>query len=906
MSFMVEEDGIQHYGILRKSGRYPWGSGETPYERSNSFQSYVKEMRNAGLSNAQIAEGIGADFSTAALRATASLAKQTTLAENEGRARRLKDHGVSDAEAARLMGVNESTYRGYLARSQKVREDKTKAAADFLREEADKKTYLDISSGNEATMKISRERLRTAVEVLKSEGYEVHQIKTEQVGRPGNYTTILVLTPPGITKDQVNRNRAEIKTIMGNTDDFGATYPRPPQPVHISSSRVAVRYKNEGGADMDGVVQLRPGVADLSLGTKRYAQVRIAVDGTHYIKGMAIYANDLPKGIDIRVNVDKSPTGNKLDALKKLETKNPDYPFGSIVRIKTYIDKDGKTKQSALNTVGSKPGAGEEGGWDWRKRLSSQVLSKQPTDLAKQQLGLAYDKYKNELNTRQALTNPAVKKKLLNSLADKIDSDAVDLAAAALPRQNNKVILPIKSLKDNEVYAPGYKQGETVVLIRHPHAGTFEIPELRVNKLNKEGKSIIGDAEDAIGINPKVAKRLSGADFDGDTVIIIPNGTKKIKTTQALKDLETFDPHESFKLPAGGKVIKETYQQQQMGIVSNLITDMTIKGAPPQEIARAVKHSMVIIDAKKHELDYKRSAEVHGIAALKAKYQKDPVTGTGGAATIVSRAKSPTSINEQRLARKAEGGPIDVKTGAKRLVDSGNTRTIAYKDKVTGELVRKKVPVKTASTKMADTKDANTLVSHDKKPIELVYATHANNMKALANQARLAAYNTPNQVRNPSAAKVYAKEVASLNASLNLVNMNKPLERRAQVIANATISQIRRANPNLPKKEVKKLEQQAILSARFRTGAQHTTITISPKEWEAIQAGAISHTKLTQILAKTDDAEIQKYATPKEAPTMTAAKLSRAKMMASRGYTMDEIAEHLGVSLSMITKTLNS
>lgn len=67
------------------------------------------------------------------------------------------------------------------------------------------------------------------------------------------------------------------------------------------------------------------------------------------------------------------------------------------------------------------------------------------------------------------------------------------------------------------MYAPNYKDGETVALIRYPHGGTFEIPILTVNNKQAEGKRVLGNTPaDAIGINSKVAGRLSGADFDGD------------------------------------------------------------------------------------------------------------------------------------------------------------------------------------------------------------------------------------------------------------------------------------------------------------------------------------------------------------------------------------------------------
>lgn len=59
---------------------------------------------------------------------------------------------------------------------------------------------------------------------------------------------------------------------------------------------------------------------------------------------------------------------------------------------------------------------------------------------------------------------PTVKKALLKSFADDCDSAAVHLQAAALPRQKYQVILPVTDMKDDEVYAPNYKNGEKSLL----------------------------------------------------------------------------------------------------------------------------------------------------------------------------------------------------------------------------------------------------------------------------------------------------------------------------------------------------------------------------------------------------------------------------------------------------------
>ena len=90
---------------------------------------------------------------------------------------------------------------------------------------------------------------------------------------------------------------------------------------------------------------------------------------------------------------------------------------------------------------------------------------------------------------------------------------------------------------------------------------------------------------------------MSGADFDGDTVVAVPY-TKQLKVDPTLKDLESFNPKTAYPKYDGMTVMTNSVKQNEMGKVSNLITDMTIKGANLEEIARAVKHSMVVIDAE--------------------------------------------------------------------------------------------------------------------------------------------------------------------------------------------------------------------------------------------------------------------------------------------------------------------
>lgn len=890
---IIDNHVIQHYGTKEHSGRYPWGSGEDPFERHASFLGRVAELEAKGLTPVEVAKGMG--MTTTQLRAQRSIAVNAQKKELQSQAYRLKtDKGLSNVAIGKKMGINESSVRSLLNPATTAKSDILVNTANFLKDQVDKSGgYIDVGRGSEQSVNVSRQKMLTALSLAAQDGYNVHYIKVPQLGT-NHETTTIVLGPPNTKTSDIYKNLDKIKNINGWSEDGGKTYVEPKPPTAVSSKRISVKYGPEGGADKDGIIELRRGVDDISLGSARYAQVRVLVDGTHYLKGMAMYADDLPDGTDIRFNTNKNDTGNKLDAMKKAETVtkggpiNKQNPFSaSIKRQRTYVDSKGKEQQSALNIVS------EEGDWlKWSKSLSSQVLSKQSPALAKKQLDLKVQTKVDELNEINSLTNPSVRRKLLESFADGADSSAVDLKAAALPRQSSHVILPISGMKDTEVYAPNYKNGEKVVLIRHPHGGIFEIPELTVNNKNLTAKSLIGNAADAVGISPAVAERMSGADFDGDTVLVIPNNNRNIKTAPALKELKNFDPKIAYPKYDGMKVMSPRTKQVQMGEVSNLITDMTIKGAAPSEIARAVKHSMVVIDAEKHELNYRQSAKDNNIAQLKTLYQSGP---HGGASTLISRAKSEERVPNRKNRPAAEGGPVDVKTGERKYVPTNESYVDAKGRTVLNT---------TRSTKLAERSNAHDLVSDHPTVIEEVYADHSNKLKALANEARKEAISTKSIPYSPSAKATYAPEVAKLTASLNVAKKNAPLERQAQILANTTVKSKVAANPSMDKAELKKIQGQALSVARLRTGAKKQKISITQREWDAIQAGAISASVLDQILDNTDLDEIKKLATPRTTLKMTPSKVATARGLLANGYTQAEVAEQLGVSVSTLRTAL--
>lgn len=897
----MNDDELMHYGTPRHSGRYPWGSGENPYQSSTGLYGMAKQLKSQGMSDKEIAESFG--MSTREYKSAYSNAKNEVRAANRAEALRLKDKGYSNTAIGKRMGVNESTVRSWMDEDIAERSSISKNTAKALKSAVDDKKYIDIGGGVENQMGISRTALDNAVKMLKDEGYTVHYIQTEQLGT-GHKTSIKVLAPPDTTYSEVWNHKADIEFPGFHSEDKGRTIDKIGKPVSISSKRIKINYAEEGGKDKDGVIELRRGVDDISLGKAKYAQVRIAVDGTHYLKGMAMYRDDMPDGVDIIFNTNKAKgtpmLGEKDNSVLKPMKKDQDNPFGATIKgerelilaQRYYTDKNGKRQQSALNIVN------EEGDWNtWRKSLSSQMLSKQSPMLAKKQLKLAYDLKQDEFDSIMKLENPVIRQQLLDKFADGCDSASVHLKAAGLPRQASKVILPFPSMKENEVYAPSFRDGEEVVLIRYPHGGTFEIPRLKVNNKVPDAKKTLHNAQDAIGINAKVAERLSGADFDGDTVLVIPTSTAKIKTSKPLDGLKDFDPQRDYKAYPGMPEVKGSgfNKQQQMGNVSNLITDMTIKGATPDELARAVRHSMVIIDAEKHNLNYKQSAIDNNIAELKKKYQGG---SNRGASTIISRASATAYVPVRKELTNTKYMTDDEKKryskGEKIYRETGET----YISKKTGKEVKRI----SKSTKMAETSDANTLSSG--YLIETVYSEHANKLKALANKARAESRSTDYIPYSKEAHVKYKDQVDSLNSKLNIALKNRPLERKAQLIANAKVKNVYAANPDMDSDDLKKLKGRCLTEARLQTGASKQQIKIEPKEWEAIQAGAISTNKLKSIVQNSDLDVLKQLAMPREMRGVTPAQESRIKVLESRGYTLAEIADAVGVSTGTITNVL--
>ena len=898
-------DYLEHYGTPRHSGRYPWGSGKNP-QRSRNWLQRAEELKAQGMSETEIAKAFG--MSTYDYRARKSMYVVEKRQDDIRKCVRLRDTGMSIEAISAETKLPPSTVRSYLDPNKKWKADKTATIADSLKKMLDEKPYLDVGEGVNRQLNISEEQLKTALSMLQQQGYSVQTIPMQQVTNPSQNVNVRVLVKEGTTRKEIFDNRDKITSPDGlYFEDYGekAFFRKPVKSV--DSNRIQICYAEQGGKEKDGVIELRPGVEDISLGGKRYMQVRIAVNDTHYLKGMAVYANDLPEGIDIRFNTNKHEGTPKEKVFKEMNTDESGKvdlvknPFGANFTPIKYTDANGVEHQSAINKVN------DDEDWDkWKKSLSSQWLSKQPVQLAKRQLEIDYESRENELNDILSIPNPTVKRQLLETFASECDSAAVHLKGAALPRQATHVILPVKSLKDTEVYAPNYDNGEEVVLVRFPHAGRFEMPRLRVNNNNKEAIEVMGkNPSHAIGINSHVAEILSGADFDGDTVLVIPTKGQKIMTREPLDGLKGFDPKELYRkdpsLPKTGSKGEGFNKGREMGLVSNLITDMTIKGATWDEIERAVKHSMVVIDAEKHNLDWRQSALDNGIADLKIRYQGGP--RAGGSTLISQRKKTLNDIPERKpiysIKKMKELGLYEDWLDGKNVYEyTGKTHV----DK-NGNVVKNRVK-RDSVYQTLEVDDVHSL-THGYL-VEDAYADYANDCKNLAERARSALRQTGKLQKKSDAARQYKEEVDSLNRKLDYAARNAPFERQAQVVAGKNVSLLIQTNPELTNKDnkerLKKIRQQQLVAARDRAGAQRHPISISEREWEAIQAGAISDTRLQMILRYADISDVRKLATPHSQKGMSSSAKSLARQLLRAGYPQSVVAERCGVSVSTLSK----
>lgn len=907
------DNDLQHYGTPRHSGRYPWGSGKNP-QRSRDFLSRNDELKAKGVSEKERAKALlGPDATTEDLRNKISIVNESRKLAAVYAVRRCGETGMSIMAISRETGVPPSTVKEYLKEDAVAKASRYTATADALEADIKSKGYIQVGRGAAEVLGVSEKQVTVACQILKDRGYTVTPVQIQQLTTSGK-TTVLVAAKKGSTyRDIVDNHMGDIqppseafvaKDLRTGEDKAVKIQP----PISIDGKRVLIRYAEEGGKDRDGTVELRRGVDDISLGDSHYAQVRIAVDGKYYMKGMASYG-DIPDGYDIVYNTNKKLGTPPEKVYKEMKLEDPGNPFGALIKRQNYyLDKDGNEKQGVMNVVR------EEGEWtQWSKNLPAQFLAKQSDALAKQQLDLDYKNRKGEYEDICKLTNPVVKAALLEKFSDGCDGAAVKLKAASLPKQAYYVLMPLTDLKENEIYAPNFKDGEQVALVRFPHAGTYEIPLLTVNnKRSKTANTYLKNAPDAVGISMKAAEKLSGADFDGDTAILIPNREGRIQSRETPAGLKGYEPKD-WKYPSdvphekvGGKK-KETFEYKkadgtvvkvtgdgfsrgrEMGLCTNLIMDMTLAGASDDELVRATKYSMVCTDAEKHDLDWRAAKSYYNIPEL---YKKYTGSARGGGSTLITRAKGNVSV------QKRGRSYIDPETGEKVYTPAKGSQFINKE----GKLITKHE--KTA--RMDTVSDATDLVSDKRYSKEVIYADYANKCKALGNTARKEILATKMPKKDPVAEKEYAKEVDSLKYKLNEAKKAAVYERQAQIIGTEKFNTWLSDNPHADADEQQKYKGKCIVWARNDLGYDRYRVTFSDREWEAVQKNAVSATMFKELLNNADMDAVRDKAMPKQKTTVSTTTKSRIKAYAKSGFTQAEIADAMGLSESTINKVLSS
>lgn len=906
---------LMHEGVKRRSGRYPWGSGENPYQHdSRTFASRVKKLKEQGWK--ETPENIAKEFggiSTTWYRMELKMANFQQKYDTWAKVNSMAEHGMTPTEIGKKLGKNESSIRAILNSKTVEKVKASKETIDFLRDQIETKGMIDVGKGVSESLNIPQSRLDFALSVLNKEGYPIYAGGISQLTNPnGNQTTQLVACKKG-TKHAEIYDFDKVKTVQEYiSHDNGNTFSTMQYPSSMDSKRLKIRYAEDGGIKKDGLVEIKPGVKDLSLGDAHYAQVRILVDGTHYIKGMAVYGNekDFPKGTDVIFNTNKKKDKSKMEVLKPIEKNeyDPNNPFGATIKANGgqsfYIDKNGKKQLSLINKKS------DEGDWsEWKDRVPAQFLSKQPTSLIKHQMDISVKDKQEYYKDIKNIKNPIIREKMMLDFANECDKNAVSLHAASFPGQKYHVMLPVSTLKDTECYCNSYENGTKLALVRYPHGSISEIPILTVNNKHKDARKIMGKlSHDAIGLNSKVAERLSGADFDGDTVMCVPthrlNSKVKIKNKETFSELKDFDPKTEYPFREGMKVMTKSNTGRQMGEITNLISDMTILGADDHQLARAIKHSMVVIDAHKHKLDYKRSEEENGIKALKKEFQQG-----GGVGTLITRAKSQVwvdkTVGEAHINKKGDKYYDPSKPEGDLVYRKSDKYKRTYIDKVTGEtIVRTR---KQKSSKMAEAKDANELLSVVRTKTEKVYADYANALKDMARKARLDSLEVKQEPPSTYLKNKYKTEIESLQNKMTQSNLNQPKEREALRRANAKFNKITSTGGELESgtpKDKGKAAQRLLNKSRAEVSAHRYDINITPKEWEAINNNAIPKTLLSKIIKKVDSKNIWDLVRPKDSIGLSSGMKARIKMYAQNEYTLNEIAKALNISKSTVEKYL--
>ena len=230
-----DENTLMHYGMPRRSGRYPWGSGEDPHQHgSRDFLGRVEELRKQKITytdpktgkvytgDTAIAKTLG--LTTNQFRTEIGLAASERRMLQVARAKSLQADGLGPSAIGKEMGINESTVRSLLNPKAEDRMNQAKETAAFIKEQIDKKGIIDVGKGVERELGISKEKMDQALYLLEREGYPTYSGRISQVTNAGQMTTLKVICPPGTEHKEIY-SPEKIGSLKGYISrDGGATF----------------------------------------------------------------------------------------------------------------------------------------------------------------------------------------------------------------------------------------------------------------------------------------------------------------------------------------------------------------------------------------------------------------------------------------------------------------------------------------------------------------------------------------------------------------------------------------------------------------------------------------------------------------------------------------------------------
>lgn len=136
-----EGDTLEHYGTKRHSGRYPWGSGETPYQHSGDFLSRVDQLKNKGMAEGEILDAINStlpdDYKLGAteFRVAKTKAGHDRKAQQWDDIQKLKKKNpdMGWTEIGQKLGLPESTVRSMYKNGVGTKKDQAEKIAETLK-----------------------------------------------------------------------------------------------------------------------------------------------------------------------------------------------------------------------------------------------------------------------------------------------------------------------------------------------------------------------------------------------------------------------------------------------------------------------------------------------------------------------------------------------------------------------------------------------------------------------------------------------------------------------------------------------------------------------------------------------------------------------------------------------------